>query len=380
MKIATNVHRDVFGGITVSNLALFDWLKNREDTIVGIEFVNARHFLGAVIFRHYEPSFFSHHIVNGIDIIPKMPWDKRGDLRKRWNVLIETTKDILRKETPDVVLINGTYFVPWILAIAAQEVGIPIVLRYAGVLKKEIAHKSFLVRRRLLKHEREIVSCADAIIFPSALCRRVVEEEVLKADVRRGIVIPNPAAAEATAPRRARERYTIAAIGRWTPIKNFSAYVALHEELLHQRWAHRAVLVTSTVDERFRIPETIERKEPMSQEELRAFYRSVDLLVVPSHFETFCNVAAEALVHGTSVLVSERVGFSEILHKAGLGRMVVPSFDDPIVVAKAIKKLRMKRLTKRERERVIDLLEPSQIHDDILRVLRGVLHGKTSPL
>lgn len=58
MKIATNVQRDAFGGITISNLALFDWLQDKDMTIVGIEYVNARHFMGAIIFRHYLPSFF----------------------------------------------------------------------------------------------------------------------------------------------------------------------------------------------------------------------------------------------------------------------------------------------------------------------------------
>jgi hypothetical protein len=60
MKIATNVHRDAFGGITISNLALFDWLEGGEDTIVGIEYLTNRHATAAVIFQppHY---FVSRH-------------------------------------------------------------------------------------------------------------------------------------------------------------------------------------------------------------------------------------------------------------------------------------------------------------------------------
>jgi glycosyltransferase involved in cell wall biosynthesis len=373
MKIATNVHRDVFGGITVSNLALFDWLKDREDTIVGIEFITARHVQGADIFRHYEPSFFRHHIVNGIDIIPRYSWEKVGNLRKHWNVLVETTKNILRQESPDVVLINGTYFVPWILMTAAKEIGIPVVTRYAGILQKEVVHKSYFVRRRLLKHERWLASVSDAVIFPSTLCRHVVEAEILKRPVKRGIVIPNPVADVPRAPRRAPHRYTIAAIGRWTPIKNFQAFIALHEELLRQNFAHKAIMVTSFHDKKFPVPETIERIDPMSQEALRNFYRSIDLLVMPSHFETFGNVAAEALVHGTSVLVSRNVGFGEILHKAGLSRMIAPSFDSPEEVAAAVKRLRKTRVTKKEREKVVRLLEPTLVHNSILKVLRRVL-------
>ena len=83
MKIATNVHRDAFGGITISNLALFDWLEDKEDTIVGIEIITGRHILGPVIFRRYLPSFFSHHIINGIDVLPRHSWEKMGNIKKK---------------------------------------------------------------------------------------------------------------------------------------------------------------------------------------------------------------------------------------------------------------------------------------------------------
>ncbi len=377
MKIATNVHRDAFGGITISNLALFDWLKDKDTTIVGIEYINSRHFLGAVIFRHYLPSFFSHHIINGIDIVPRYSWETTSNIKKRWRVLIETTKKVLQQEAPDVVLINGTYSSPWILAQAAHELGIPIVLRYAGVLQKEVVHKGYFFRRRLLGYERWIVSSATAIIFPSALCKKVVEEDVLKHVVSQGVIIPNPVSALGAMRRRTKKsRFTIATIGRWTPIKNFQAFIALHTKLLKDRWPHRAVMVTSYWDNKFGIPETIERKEPMSQEDLRKFYQSIDLLVVPSHFETFCNVAAEALVHGSSVLVSENVGFAEVLKQAGLGRMVIPSFENPAIVATAVKRIAKTTLTKKERDAVARIVRPQEIHENIIRVLELVLKGE----
>ena len=379
MKIATNVQRDAFGGITISNLALFDWLEDKEDTIVGIEYVTSRHIQGAVIFRRYLPSFFSHHIISGIDIIPRYSWEKVLRLRKRWDILVETTKNVLRQEAPDLVLINGTYYSPWILAQAAHELGIPMVLRYAGVLQREISRKSYFTKKRLLKYERWIADAADAIIFPSTLCRRVVEREILKKSVEHGVVIPNPVKAGSLRGRKRSGRYTIAAIGRWTSVKNFEAFTALHDALRRKRWPHRAIIVTSYRDERFTATETIEFKKPMSQEQLGAFYRSIDLLIVPSHFETFCNVAAEAVVHGTSVLVSEAVGFAEVLRKAGLERMVIPSFDDPEAVAAAVKKIAKTKLSKDEREAVIKLLDPQEVHQRILTVLGGVLANAANP-
>jgi glycosyltransferase involved in cell wall biosynthesis len=377
MKIATNVQRDAFGGITISNLALFDWLENTDDTIVGVEIVTSRHILGAIIFRRYQPSFFSHHIINGLDVIPRASWEKIGNLKRKWRVLIETTKNVLRQEVPDVVLVNGTYYASWILAQAARELGIPIVLRYAGVLQREVQHKNFFVRRRLLAHEQWLASIADAVIFPSALCCRVVEDEIVGRKIENGSVIPNPTKSIAIRSRKPNGRYTVAAIGRWTRIKNFQAFVALHEYLLAKRWPHRAIMVTSRIEEGFGIPETVERRASMSQEDLRSFYRSIDLLVVPSHFETFCNVASEALLNGASVLVSENVGFAEILRKAGLGRMVIKSFDNPAEVAKAVKRISKKKLTKQERDRVAALVDPQVVHEEIIEVLSNVLTEET---
>lgn len=373
MKIATNVHRDAFGGITISNLALFDWLEDKEDTIVGIEIITERHILGPVIFRRYLPSFFSHHIINGIDVIPRYSWEKRGNPRRKWKILIETTKNILRQEAPDILLVNGTYNTPWIVAQAANELGIPIVLRYAGVLQKEVSHKNFFIRKRLLAYEKWLASTAAAIIFPSVICKRTVEKEILGCSVKRNFVIPNPAATIKSCVRRNSGRFTLAAIGRWTRVKNFQAFIALHNQLLHEEWQHRAVMVTSYWDKRFGHSETIEQKQSMSHEDLLKFYKSVDLLVVASHFETFCNVAAEALVSGTSVLVSKNVGFSEILIKAGLKRMVIDSFDDPSKVAEAVKRLAKTKLLKKELKKVVSLLEPQDIHQRILNVLNQIL-------
>lgn len=375
MKIATNINRDAFGGITISNLALFDWLEHKDDTIVGIEYTNARHLLGAGIFSHYPASFFSHHIINAIDIFNRFPWTTTPNIKKEWRILIETTKNVLKKAAPDIILVNGTYYSPWILAQAAHELGIPMVLRYAGVLKREVENKNFFIRRRLLAHERWIAQNANAIIFPSTLCRRVVEKEILNQPAKNAVVIPNPVQSSGTirTKKEKRGRYAIVAIGRWTPIKNFEAFIALHQELLKEHWPHRAIMVTSYWDKRFGISETIERKDPMTQDELREFYRTVDLLVVPSHFETFCNVAAEALVHGSSILISENVGFAEVLQRAGLGRMVIKSFDDPAVVAAAVKRLAKIPLTKKERDAVARIVSPRIVHEKIINVIVKVL-------
>ncbi len=379
MKISTNVHRDAFGGITISNLSLFNWLEADHDSIVGIEYVIQRHVTAPLIYRKYDPSFFAHHILSAVDIIPRYSWLKlwggEGRLRKKWGVLLQYTKDILKKEAVDVVLLNGTYHSPWILAQAARELGIPMVLRYAGVMQKEIAECPYFVRRRMLAYEQWIARAADVVIFPSRLCRDVVEREVLGEPLPHATVIPNPVEPSTWRARRRTGRIKIATVGRWTRIKNFEAFINLHTNLLAARWPHRAMMVTPYRSKSFVAPETIEWRESMSHEALLVFFRSIDLLVVPSHFETFSNVAAEAVLAGTPVLVSANVGFSEILRKAGLGRMVIPDFTDIAKAAAAVRRLSRKPITKKEHQAVATLLGSNHVHQRMVRVLRSVVRG-----
>ena len=373
MKIATNVDRDAFGGITISNLALFDWLADGDATVVGIEYVTRRHVLGAAIFQKYSQAFFRHHIIGSFDIVRKYPWTKAWNLKKKWRVLIDETKKVLIQEFPDVVLINGTYSLPWILAQAASEMHIPIVLRYAGVMKKEVENLPYFVRRRLARHEQEIALLADAIIFPSNVCKEVVEREVLFRSLPEATVVPNPigSISKVSRNRAANSVYTIACVGRWTKVKNFQAFFALHKALLSIGWNHRAVLVTQPT--RTQIPKTIERHGPMTHRELEDFYTTVDLVVVPSHFETFSNVAAEAIAHGCSVLVSRNVGFSEVLREAGLERMIISSFDNAADVAEAIQRIAQKKLTEKERRAVLRILDSHRIHEEIYNILDSIL-------
>lgn len=62
------------------------------------------------------------------------------------------------------------------------------------------------------------------------------------------------------------------------------------------------------------------------------FYRSVDLIAMPSAFECFGLVAAEAMAHGTPVLVSPTVGVAATIDAAECG-MVVPPRGDAIAAA-----------------------------------------------
>jgi glycosyltransferase involved in cell wall biosynthesis len=61
----------------------------------------------------------------------------------------------------------------------------------------------------------------------------------------------------------------------------------------------------------------------VANEDLPAFFRSIDVLVMPSAYECFGRSAAEAMVNGVPTIVSDTVGMAEIIarHRCGI---VVP--------------------------------------------------------
>lgn len=76
------------------------------------------------------------------------------------------------------------------------------------------------------------------------------------------------------------------------------------------------------------------------------FFAGVDLLAMPSSFESFGMAAAEAMLCGVPVLVSDRTGISELIRRHGGGTIVNP---DPESVVAAVGEL------DQDRERLVAL-------------------------
>lgn len=332
MKIAINLAREYIGGITSSNINLINHLYGQDYKLLGIELNSRMYMKGPVIFRNFAPEVFDHHIIN-IHNLPIMDLLKRNrtikEVERKYKEAIRIIRGILKEEKPDVVLLSGTHYCPWLLSIAAQREKIPIVLWYSGVLLKEVKHYSKKIRNLFLQMEKAMIARSSRIVFPSKLCKDTVEALVVKKKIKKSRVIPNPIAnifTEPCAVEYSAER-KIAAVGRYVKIKNFDRFFELHGKLLERGWQHTASFVTNTDASPKSMPKTIEILPSMNWEVLKKFYISQGLIVCPSEFETFGNVPMEAACLGVPVLVSDKMGCAEILKKVGLGNMVI-SFDD----------------------------------------------------
>jgi glycosyltransferase involved in cell wall biosynthesis len=374
MIIATNVTREYLGGITRTNINFINSLHGKGGGVIGIELNARRYMRGPSIFNHLSPDWFHHHIINIHDTsISGLIHSSKNlkDLEKKCRPIIKMIKEILVREKADVVFLNGTYYIPWLISIAAHELKLPIVLRYAGVYSKETEDAKPKQRKFFTEMEKSFQKRVSHFIFPSRLCKEMVEKEVIKKAIPKAFVIPNPfCIPERNTIFKTAER-RIAAVGRWDKIKNFKTFFKVHTSLLKEGWKHEASFVTGDATIK-NIPKTINRLSSMTHDELLQFYKSQGLIVCPSHFETFGNVPMEAVCMGVPVLVSENMGCAEVLKSAGLESMVI-SFNNLEAVTERVKQLCGQVVLPRQINNLRRILDPQVTSAEILAVLRSAI-------
>lgn len=381
MRIATNVTRDYIGGITRSNVNFMDFLhgdngdmSGESKGVIGLELNPRRYVRGATVFQHLSTDWFNHHIINIHDIsIFKAIYTSKNlkDLEKKYRPIINIIKEILIKDKPDVVFLNGTYYIPWIMSIAAFELKIPIVLRYAGVYTKETENMMPKARKFFNEIEKSFQKRVSHFIFPSRLCLDMVEREVIKKEIKNAFIIPNSfKVPDGEKVFKSVER-RIAAVGRWDNIKNFKQFFEIHKALKKEGWKHEASFVTG--DSKIKnIPKTINRFASMTHCELLKFYSSQGLIICPSLFETFGNVPIEAVCMGVPVLVSDNMGCAEVLRLSGLENMVI-SFDDLKKVTERVKQLCGQQILPKQINNLKKILDQQVINAEIMSVLREAI-------
>ncbi|OGG78337.1 hypothetical protein A3A36_01460 [Candidatus Kaiserbacteria bacterium RIFCSPLOWO2_01_FULL_52_12b] len=373
MRIAINLTRDSVGGITSSNLNLVNYLYKLDYEFVGLELTSRIYMKSPALFRHFDPEVFDHHILN-IHHVPLIDALKHStminDVENIYKEPIQIVRSILKDTRPDVVLLSGTYYMPWLISIAAKAEKLPVVLWYSGVLSKETEHYPEEMRKIFLSMERAVIKNATKIIFPSELCKKTVKQLVLRSKINNSYVIPNPVANIFTDPSAvdASIERRIAAVGRYSRIKNFDKFFDLHHELRKRKWRHTASFVTNPDANLKKMPRTVELLPPMTSEGLKKFYLAQGLVLCPSTFETFGNVPMEAACLGIPVLVSDKMGCAEILKKVGLANMVI-SFDDIEKVADRAQELCGQSILPRQLNALKRILDNNFISEEIRAVL-----------
>jgi alpha-1,3-rhamnosyl/mannosyltransferase len=105
--------------------------------------------------------------------------------------------------------------------------------------------------------------------------------------------------------------------GNDKPHKNVETLVAAFA-LVRRELADATLVLAGAPFERFRDGEGVDARGFVSDAELASLYRSALAVVVPSHEEGFGLPAAEAMAHGTAVIVSTAPALVEITSDAAL--------------------------------------------------------------
>jgi len=272
--------------------------------------------------------------------------DKKVAAEKIFQPAIEKCCQLMKKVKPDIVFINGNSTYPWIFLQAGRKMGLPIITQHAGIMKISLDRNKKAYSRRALKvmHkiEKDFSKLADKNIFISKLSQRAYNRRVKKFSRKKQSVITlpyNPKFIERQPKRK--EKTKIGLVARWDQIKNHRAAANLAELADKQNLPWQLYSMTSlpqnTKDKKIinKYKKYIKVKKQQNDRQLKNFYRQMDLMILPSHFETLGFVVMEAALVGTGTIISPNVGWIDDYRKLKMNDWVV-DFNKP---QKAIKKI-----------------------------------------
>lgn len=315
---------------------------------------------------------------------------KMVDPRKWFALQIDVLRKFIRRVKPDVLFLNGYSVFAWQLLEAARLENLPIVIQHAGISQVEFEQYKDLythaARMSVLQMERDIVAAASKQVFLNAYSRDAFCERVAPVPAKQAVIIPLPyqklflksAASSRSKKSSSHKTVVVGCVARWDRIKNHAAILRLAEEARKQNldWYFKCVtkIPETTVHRRFKnaYKKAIEVVPPMSAQDLINFYNSVDLLVLPSHFDVSPTVVMEAALQGKVTLISPNVGWVSEYLAHGLDEWII-DFTDPKQVVQRMSKLLRKSDPTGFRVSIRTKHNPNKVFAAYLRLLNSVI-------
>lgn len=294
-----------------------------------------------------------------------------SEVKKEYEGVISAYQAVIKEEKPDLVLINGTYFMPWCLLLASEREKIPMVLHYHGVLMKEVQTWGPKQRKIFLDMERCFDKKNIFYIFPSEITKNVVEKEVFKHKIKKSAIIPNPVSEHFFKEQNKVEKRNIGIVSRWTGIKNvqFCEDLAKYNNKNGNKFV---VNVITDLDKNNKIYKKLSKlitfHEPKTNKKLASFYKNMGVVISPSHFETYGNVAKESIASGTPAMVSCNMGVSETFNNLGLEDWII-NFDSVKFVYDKIESMMGETVNIDVKDKMKKLYMPHTIFDQIISIL-----------
>jgi glycosyltransferase involved in cell wall biosynthesis len=235
-------------------------------------------------------------------------------------------REVLRNFKPDLIHITGPGDAGILGAFAAWEMNVPLAASWHTNLHEFAARRMVRVMRRL---PARLVSGA-----ANWAERRIFERSAWFYGLAKVIFAPNPELVDLLAlhtrrpaflmvrgidtqlfspARRARtdKTFVVGYVGRVSPEKNVRMLATVEQALITAGLTNYRILVVGEGSERPWLAQNLRCAElpgVRRGEALADAYASMDVLVFPSHTDTFGNVALEAMASGVPAVVSSRGG------------------------------------------------------------------------
>jgi len=377
MKILTNIRFAQTAGIAQVVLSFMDFIEKDKENNINVVAVNIANQLEKTYQKTTNSKTstvsFGIEIPNIADVIEKSK--TLNDVENSLEPLIKIYQKAIKKECPDLVLINGTYFMPWALKVATERENVPAVLHYHGVLTKETQNWKKEKREIFYQMEKSFDKKDMFYIFPSKITKQTVEKEVFGHKIKKFSVLPNPVSDHFFEEDVKKETKNIGIVSRWTGIKNvkFCEKLAEYNKKKGAKFIVNVITDLDTKNKKYKeLSKIIKFHKPKSNKELASFYKNMGIVISPSHFETYGNVAKEALATGTPAIVSPNMGVSETFNKLGLNDWVV-DFNSVKSVYNKIENIIGEPVSEKTREKMKKLYIPPKIFSEIVSILNNAV-------
>jgi glycosyltransferase involved in cell wall biosynthesis len=246
----------------------------------------------------------------------------------------------------DVIHVHGVWGLTLIAALAAARIrGVPVVVTpHESLTAIDIETSQSGMRQRIKLALRSLYLRWTAVFVVNSQLE--ADTSVPEVGAERVNVTYHPVVEPDTPPvqlqrRGAGERLRVGFLGRLHPKKNLDLVI----DAVAQLPDHIELVVAGGGEllgdmqrhaERRGIQGRVEWLGFVSPDERARFFEGIDLLVMPSTFESFGMSAAEAMLDGVPVIVSVPTGIAEVIKRHSAGVVVAP---DAGSVAAAIERL-----------------------------------------
>jgi glycosyltransferase involved in cell wall biosynthesis len=374
MKILTNVRNSKVSGISQALNSFLNFIENRKKKntkIVGVDVLTGKP--GRTKMQDGQFSLISSALE--IPQIGKAVSQSQSleDLKQVYKDAIEQYKIAIKEEKPDIVLVNGTYYLPWCLYLASKELGVTTVLHYHGSISKETEHWQEKPRKIFNEMEKSFDSKDLFYIFPSELTKQVVEGEIFGHSINKYSVLPNAVPLHFFEQKVNRCKKNIGIICRWTKVKNIDFFNKLAKYNQKKGSQYNINVITDLKKNsipRQALGKMVKFCRPMDSSKMGKFYSKMGVVLSPSVFETYGNVPQEALASGVPALVSSNMGVAELFKQLGLSEFIT-DFASTSGAYERIKDVSGQSISQDVREKMKELLSPEIIHRQMLNILES---------